>query len=339
MKLYRFITGKIPFVLIFVSGILLLQQSIFASTIAGTVYDNKRNSLIEVDIELLDDYYRLISRTKTNASGRYEFGGLSDGRFTVRVLPFRYDLVDESALVEIATVTSVSNQVGNTYITQDFYLTPRKGGLADTETGVVFAQDVPKEAKKIYETAAKDLAGRKTDEGIAALRKAINDFPDYFLALQSLGKELFTKGDYGEAVQILMKAAEVNPKSPTTFYYMGYSLVKLKYTKAALIPLNQALLMAPSSVQVLYVLGMAEVNEGKYTDAEKHFLQAKKLSKTDIPDIHWQLAQLYGNDLKKYKEAADELELYLKAGKFDEKQKDKFKKVIADLREKAKKSK
>ena len=329
--------NRITFILFVAANILLLSPKTSASTISGFVYDNKRNPLIEVDVELLDDFYRLINRTKTNASGRYEFGGLNDGRFTVRVLPFRYDFADESALVEISTITSVSGQTGNTFITQDFYLTPKKGSLAEAETGVIFAQEIPKEARKIYEKAAKDLAGKKTDEAVDGLRKAIDIFPDYFLALQSLGKELFVKGEYGESVQVLLKASEINPKSPTTFYYIGYALVKLDYTKAAIIPLNQALLLAPASAQVLYVLGIAETGEGKYIEAEKHFLQAEKLSRANAPEIHWQLAQLYGNHLKKYKEAADELELYLKAGKFDARQTAKIKEVIADLREKAKK--
>lgn len=329
---------KILIVFVFAFGFLLLPQAASASTISGIVYDNRRNPLIEVDLELLDDYYRLVSRTKTSASGRYEFSGLGDGRYTVRVLPFRYDLIDQSALVEISTVTSVSNQIGNTFMTQDFYLVPRKGSLADAETGVVFAQDIPKDAQKAYENATKDLAKKKTDEGIAGLRKAVSISPNYYLALQSLGKELFIKGEYGEALQSFIKASEVNSKSPTTFYYMGDCLIKLNYNKAALIPLNQALVLAPTSIQVLYLLGVAETSEGKYADAEKHLLQAVKFSKVSVPDIHWQLAQLYGNNLKKYNEAADELELYLKAGKFDDQQTAKVKKLIAEMRGKAKKA-
>lgn len=336
MKLQNYIIGQMSFILFVGSIIFFASQEVSASTIAGIVYDNQRNPLGEVDVELLDDYYRSINRTKTNASGRYEFGGLRDGRFTVKVLPFRYDFADESALVEITTITSVSGQIGNTYLTQDFYLTPKKGTLADTETGVVFVQEVPKEAQKVYGEAVKELIRKKTEDGIAGLRKALSIFPNYYLALQSLGKELFAKSEYGEAIQILLKASEINPRSPATFYYMGYSLVKLNYTKAALIPLNQALLIAPSSVQILYILGIAEMGEGKYANAEKHLLRAEKLSKADVPEIHWQLAQLYGNDLKRYKEGADELELYLKAEKFDEQQTAQIKKVIIDLREKAK---
>lgn len=316
---------------------LLISQQTYASTIAGFVYDNRRNPLVEVDVELLDDYYRLINRTKTNASGRYEFNGLKDGRFTVKVLPFRYDFTDESAMVEIANVANVAGGQSNSYMTQDFYLSPRKGSLAETELGVVFVQEVPKEAEQLYTAALRDFSKKKNTEAIIGLRKAIAVFPNYYSALHSLGKELFLKGEYGEALQFLLKAAEINTKSPTTYYYLGYALIKLNYNKAAIIPLTRALFLSPSSVQVLYLLGIAELSEKKYAEAEKHLLQAKKLSKTVIPDILWQLAHLYGNNLKRYKEAADELESYLKAGEFDDTHKSKVKKIIAELREKAKK--
>lgn len=335
MKSRQFIDRRNIFLFGFIFAVLFLSHNAFGSTISGMVYDNQRNPLVEVDIELQDDLYRMIARTKTGVGGRYEFGGLRNGRYTVRVMGFRYDFNDQSIEVEIAAINSVPNQDANQYVTQDFYLVPRKGSLTETELGVVFAQEIPKDAKKLYDDSIKDLGKKRPDEGIDNLKKAVAAFPKYYSALQRLGKELFIKGQYGEAIQVLMKATEVNPNSPTCFYYMGYSLYKLNYTKAAVIPLRQALVIAPSSVQVLYALSLAESAEGKYLDAEKHLLQAKKLSKVGVPEIHWQLAQLYGNNLKKYKEAADELELYLKAGKFDDEQNTKVKKIIIDLRKKS----
>lgn len=329
----RFVRSKsIPYPCLLLLS-LLIFHNIYASNISGFVYDNKRNALPDIDIELLDDYYRLINRTKTNGSGRYEFGGLRDGRFTVRVLPFKYDLQDSSAMVEVTTINSIPGDQGNTYMTQDFYLIPKKGSLMDTELGVVFAQEIPKEAEKLFKDSIKDLSKKKNEEGISGLRKAISIFPNYYLALHTLGKELFQKQQYGEAAQLFIKASEVNTKSPTNYYYLGYALSKLNYNKAALISLNQALLLAPLSTQVLYVLGTVEEAEGKYTEAEKHLLHAKKLSKVSSPDIHWHLAQVYKN-LKKYKESADELEAYLKSGNFSEEHVAKVKKVIEDLQKK-----
>lgn len=314
-----------------------ITQSAAASTIMGAIYDNQRNGLVDVDVELLDDYYRQIARTRTTAGGRYEFGGLVDGRYTVKVMAFRTDFMDQSAMVEINTST-LKGSMGNQFFTQDFYLVPKKGSLAETELSVVFVQEVPKDAQKTYETAVGNLSKKKADEGIAGLREAVRIFPKYYLALNRLGRELIVKKEYGEAAQLFIRSSEVNPKSPMSFYYLGYALSELNFNKAALVALNQALTLAPASIQVLALLGNRERLEGSFEIAEKHLLQAKKLSKTDNPDIHWELAQLYGNNMKKYKEAAEELELYLKAGRFDDAQIKKVKKIISDLKEKAKNS-
>lgn len=313
------------------------QNVLAANTIMGVVYDRLRAPLSGVEVELLDEYYRLLRRVRTDSIGRYQFGGLNNGNYTIRVLPFQYDLQDQSQYIELQAISARPGEQGSTFITQDFYLQPKKGGLAETEIGLVFAQDIPQAAKKIYDKALKDLASKRTTEGILGLNEAVKLFPNFYLALHRIGKELFKIKKYQEAVPFLIKAAEINPKSATSFYYLGYALYNLgkEYNKSAITSLNQAQILAPSSTQVLYVLGKVERSAGKYDDAEKHLLQAKKLSKVSIPEIHKELAQLYADNLKKYKEAADELELYLRASRLSRQDEEKTKKIISDLRKKA----
>jgi hypothetical protein len=329
----RSIFGVLFFLLIF-----FLPHNAQASTISGIIYDKQRNPLSEIDVELLDDLYRSYQRTRTDGAGRYQFDGLSDGNWTVKVSPFRYDLIDQQQPVEIKTLTTTGSGNGNAYMTLDFYLLPKKGSLAESETGVVFAQEIPEEAKKLYDKAMNDFSGKRVNEGILGLNKAIGLFPNYYLALHRVGKELFILKKYQDAVPFFFKAAEVNPKSATSFYYLGYSLYNLgkDYNKSALAALNQSYTLAPASTQVLFVLGKVERAAGNFENAEKHLLQAKKLAKVSIPDIHKELAQLYANDMKKYNEAADELETYLKNNKLSEDESKQMKKIISDLREKAK---
>lgn len=332
------IRNRIFFGIIFFSLMLFLSQSTFGkSTISGTVYDKQRNALSEIQIELLNDYYQMIDRTRTDGSGRYQFSNLGDGRYSVRVYAFRYDLEDQTLPVEINT-QNIRGGEGTGYFLVDFYLLPRKGGLAETELGVVFAQEVPQAAKKLYENALDDFSKNRTTEGIMQLNEAIKIFPDYYLALYRIGKELFIMKKYNEAVPFLFTAAKVNPKSASAFYYLGYSLYNLgkEYNPSAIASLNQAYTLAPSSMQILYVLGKVERAEKKYEEAETHLLQAKKISGGNVSEIHKELAQLYADDMKKYKEAADELELYLKASKLNGEDQKNIKKVISGLREKAK---
>lgn len=324
--------------LIFVlSFLFVLFQNIAAqSTISGTIYDKQRNTLPEIEIELQNELYQTINRAKTDGGGRYSFGGLKNGRYFIRAFAFRYDLEDQTQEQEIDT-QSIRGGAGSGFFLLDFYLLPRKGGLAETELSVVFSQDVPPEAKKFYEKGVQLISQNKAKDGIMDLNEAIKIFPNYFLALHRIGKELYMLKNYKDAFPFFFKAAEINPKSANSFYYLGSSLHHLgkEYNKSAMASLNQALLLAPASTQVLYILGKVEREEGKYEEAEKHLLQAKKFSKNPIPEIHKELAQLYANDLKKFKDAADELELYLKASKLSDDEEKKTKKIISDLRAKA----
>lgn len=310
-----------------------------ANTIAGFVYDRARNPIPDIDVELLDEFYRLLpnGRRKTDAAGRYQFDGLPDGNYTVRVFAFRYDLQDQSQYVEIKSISALPGQTGSSFNPVDFYLEPRKGGLRELELSVIFAQNVPKEAEKVYKKAIDDLSKKKADEGFAGLQESIKLFPNYYNAIYRLGMELLSRKQYVDAALAFVKAADINPKNPLLFYYAGYALRSggEKYYKSAFTALSHALTLAPGSTPVLLQLGIVERALGKFSEAEKHLLHAKKISPTRVPEIQKELAQLYANDLKKYKEAADELEQYLKASKLSDADEAKTKQLISDLRAKA----
>ncbi len=65
----------------FVFLFFLSQNVAAANIISGTIYDKARNPLADIDIELLDEYQRLISRQKTTSSGRYEFVVQNSGNY------------------------------------------------------------------------------------------------------------------------------------------------------------------------------------------------------------------------------------------------------------------
>jgi len=329
------ILGGIFFLLILFSA----QHISAANIISGNVYDRQGNPLNAVDVELLDEYYRLLQRVRTDAVGRYQFSGLNNGNYTVRVLPFQYDLQDQSQYVEVQAISARPGDPGSMYVSQDFYLQPKKGGLRDAELSVVFAQEVPKDAKTAYEKAVNNFSKKRDNMAFDDLKTAIEIFPTYYLALNRFGMELFLRKQYIESFQVFMKSVEVNPRSAESFYYLGFSFYNLgkDYNKAELTSFNQALILAPASPQVLWMLGKVERRAGKFADAEKHLLQAKKLSTYKVPEIHDELYHLYSEDLKKYNLAADELELFLKATKLNDNDEMKVRKSIADLREKAKK--
>ena len=74
-------------------------------------------------------------------------------------------------------------------------------------SGAVFVQEVPEQARKEFERGSELL--EKTDqrrEGVETLKKAIEIFPLYFAALELLGTEYVKQQEYEPAIPVLTKA-------------------------------------------------------------------------------------------------------------------------------------
>lgn len=322
-------------------ALLFLSTSGFAvNIISGTIFDKARQPLADIDIELLDEYQRLVpnGRQRTQSSGRYEFGVNNSGRYFIRVYAFQYDLVDETREVNVASVSMPGQGPGSSYNLEDFYLQPKKGGLRDAELSVIFAQDIPKDAKAAYDDGVEKLNKKQFADGFAQIKKSIEIFPKYFNALSRYGTELFIKKQYQEAAAMFFRAADVNPKSATSYYFLAYSMDSMssEYKKAARVAALEALKLAPASSGVNLLVGRIERKLGDYSASEKHLLQAKRFANSPVPQIHMELSQLYSNNLKKYKEAADELESFIKSSKITGEEETKMRSMVAGLREKAK---
>lgn len=159
------------------------------NSITGFVFDASRNRVPDIQIELLDEFNRTISRGKTDGSGRYNFQRLNVGRYAVRVMTVATNFEEQTKEVEVVS-SRVSGLGGSSTTQLDIYLRTRreaKPALAKSE--VVFAQDVPPEAKRLFQNGVSDIKDKRVDEGIAKLKAAIQIYPDYFLALENLGQE------------------------------------------------------------------------------------------------------------------------------------------------------
>lgn len=301
--------------------------SAIGSTIFGTVYDNRQNGLASVNVELLDQYHSLKQHTMTDGVGRYTFEGVTDGNWYVRVLPFRYDFDEETQAVEIYTISQVSNRPGFTTQVADFVLSPRRGTLAAAQAEVIFAQEIPPDARKSFEAGVKASKKGKQDEALVDFQEAVRIFPDYFVANHFLGAIYFDKKDYEHAAPPLMKAAQINEKSAVTLYYLGFSLEKLNYHKAAIVALKAAAILTPASPAIFTALGSAQRMERDYDEAEKSLLQAKKLLKTENSEVYKELAAVYG-ETKQYEKGIQSLEQMLKSGTFSDADTAKIKEQI-----------
>ncbi|MBX7171368.1 MAG: carboxypeptidase regulatory-like domain-containing protein [Pyrinomonadaceae bacterium] len=328
-----FATVAFLFVILWLADNSLAQGN---NAISGFVFGLENKPVPSVTVELQDDLNRMISRTETNGAGRYNFSGLGRGRYNVKVFPIGTGYQEQLREVEITGI-GMSGSGGAETVQQNFnlQLKPNSTAVANLKNNVVFAQDVPKEAQKIYEKAIDDLKDKKREAGIAELKQSLEIFPTYYLALERLAKEFIEQQDYKNALETANKCVGVNDKSYECWYVIGYSDYKFKNSEEAAQALEKAVLILPNSVNAYFLLGVNQRQIGKFEAAEASLLKAKKLTATPISDIHWHLALLYTNNLKKYKEAIQELELFLKA-KPDFDETEKVQNLIQRLKEKLK---
>jgi Tfp pilus assembly protein PilF len=308
------------------------------NAINGVITDTSNRPLNRIRVELLNDVEMAVTQTYTDPAGRYSFRNLSQGNFIVKA---HTDGIHLGQSIRVSLYQSRSGGGGH-YEQLDIVLKTRdevRGPAVPSNAGAAFAQDVPDAARKVYERAVRQLENSKqTEQGVASLKEAISIFPDYHLALERLGVEYVKLRQYEDARGVLSKAKEVNPNGASCLYVLGVAQFNLRQFQEAVESLNRSLLLAPDSPNealTRFYLGLALWKAGKDSDAEPHLKKSYEIGGNAIPaDVHMHLAQFYSNN-KHYKEAADELELFLKRTP-DARDTEKIKDLIKQLRAKSK---
>jgi Tfp pilus assembly protein PilF len=310
------------------------------NAITGHVFNETGRPMSEIYVELLNELDITVSQVRTSASGRFEFTGLIEGRYKLRVRPLGTDYLPQMQEVVVANVSAAGGGTGGEIRQVDIYMRLRPEVTAGPfyAPGTVFAQEVPEEAKKLFTKSIGELRAKKEAEGFESLKRALELFPDYYDALDRLGGEYAVRGNkekrYFEAARVLLtKAVEVNPKSFSSTFGLGFSQYHLGLTKEAVENLQRAVDLYGKSPSAYLWLGIAQKRAGKLSQAEASLKRADTLSKGKEPDAHWQLANLY-NEQKRYAEAAAELEKFLKA-RPDARDSEKIKQLIVELKQKA----
>ena len=303
------------------------------SSIMGIVFDPTGKPLEKARVELMDDVYSVLRTFRTTGTGQFAFRGLSPGVFNIRVIVESGEYAEQTQRVELISLNRGDAGLSRDIRQVDFYLRPKNAAKPPTTgAAVVFSQSVPEDAEKRYSKAVDDLEKNKSQEGMEGLKAALQIFPDYYLALIKLGEEQVNLAQFEEARTLLARAVKVNPRGYEGFYWLGIAQVGLKHLPEAIESFRQALLQNPSSINAALWMGMALRRSGKLEEAEKQLNLAKQLAPKPIPQIHWEMALLY-NHQKRNREAADELELFLKAQP-DSRDSEAIKKLIKQLREK-----
>jgi len=283
-----------------------LSQTVYE--VEGTVYGPDGKVLVNVVISLQNHAGVQIDQDITKTDGRYRFAGVIAGTYYLSAKP--PDRTVQTVVQKIELINSGVNISNFSRERLDFTL--KSATTPIPPPGTVFAQVVPPEAEKVYQTAVGTISKGDKDSAIKDLKKAVEIFPTYFLALQQLGLLYIDVEKDEQAIEPLTKAIQVNAKAANSHLGLGMAYVNLDRLEKAVPELNAAINLDPRLFRAHLFLGMALITQGKLDEAEKLLKQAYTIGgPKQASAAHLYLTSIY-NTRKEYQKAIDQLEAYLK---------------------------
>lgn len=305
--------GRSHIILLFAVGLLFAggSRTVVAQTIydvEGAVYGPDSKGMANVVMTLETQMGVQVDQDITKSDGRYRFAGVVAGVYYISVKPADAAFQQQRQRIELINSAVDVNNFSKERV--DFSL---KAAVNPSPViGTVFAQAIPPDAEKEYLSAINSISKGDRDAGIARLKKAIQVFPTYFLALQQLGLLYVENEKDQQAIDPLMKALRVNPKSAQSHLGLGMAHVNLDHLEEAVSQLSMALELDPRLFRAHLYLGMALITMGKLDEAEKSLKAAYSIGgPNQARAAHLYLSAIY-NTRKEYQKAINELETYLK---------------------------
>ena len=268
----------------------------------------------------------------TDQDGVFRFNNLPPGTYTV--------VVEGGKDYENSRETITVEPIGGARVSQVNIILRAKIDA----NNAAFA-GVPKAALEAYQKAT--AAAQKSDFKAATqfLIEAVAAKPDFALALNELGTAYEKQFQWSKAAETFAALVKLKPTDPSAQTSLGIALYnegaelysKKQYEEAEKIfngcetALREAIkLKSPNPSVPHYYLGMMLIKFKSYDEAQKELELAISSGGENLAQAHKMLGGVYIST-KKNKEAADELEKYLK---LEPKAPDaeKIKQTISDLR-------
>ena len=276
--------------------------------VEGTVYGPDGKVIPNVTMSLQNHAGVQIDQDITKSDGRYRFAGVVAGTYYLSLKPTETTLQPTVQKIELinsgASITNFSKE------RFDFSL--KSVVNPPPVAGTVFAQAVPPDAEKHYQEALSAISKGDKNGAITTLRKALQTFPTYFVALEQLGLLYIDLEKDEQAIEPLTKAIQINSRAAKSHLGLGMAYVNLDRLEQAVPELNAAIALDPRLFRAHLYLGMAFITLGNLDEAEKLLKQAYAIGgPKQASAAHLYLTSIY-NTRKEYRKAITELEVYLK---------------------------
>ena len=219
-------------------------------------------------------------RTMPAPDGSFEFRGIPEGTYSVRVTTLNGNLICE----RYESIHSFSDQLT---------IKIPKRNTPEPISGLVsyarLKNPPPAKAKRAFEKALKYTDAGKPEDAKKSLEEAIRLFPKYTEAYSNLGVILVRTGKKEAALECFEKAMALGPDSAILQTNYAFVLKALGRRDDALKAANRAVELDASYARGQYMLGSMLAERSETADqAAAHLRRAVE----EVPQAHLNLAQL-----------------------------------------------
>jgi Flp pilus assembly protein TadD len=275
----------------------------------------------------------------SDINGNFSFRGLIAGNYTIvieggdnfetareRVYIDPYNAAPAPGVRLVPVARPMNVQV---------YLRAKGTTEAHTKPGVLNAAlaNVPKPAVEEYDKGLEFVGRGDTVKAIEHLKRAVELYPNFGLALNELGVQYMKKGEFDNAGEALTKALQVAPEAPEPSLNYGILLLQQKKFPEAEKQLREAVKKNDNAFTGHLYLGITLIHFKNLPEAETELRKAITLGGEKASQAHYYLGGIYWQ-VGKLREAADELEMFLKLEP-KAANADKLKNTIKELRSKS----
>jgi tetratricopeptide (TPR) repeat protein len=215
-----------------------------------------------------------------------------------------------SATANVTPSIDFSDPFSETRVRLAFDSEPAPRGAAPASNLVPISQlRIPSKAIKEFERGQKALKSGDNLASAEHFQKALEIYPDFLQAHNSLGLRYVQRGEFEKALTEHQLALSLDPRNSQTHEDLALVLVSLNRAPEAETEARQALELNPQSVCARYVLGRALIAQRRFSSEAMENLRQ---SENAFPNASLVLAQIHFS-AGRTEETVTELRQYLRA--------------------------
>ncbi|MEW6130906.1 MAG: tetratricopeptide repeat protein [Acidobacteriota bacterium] len=230
----------------------------------------------------------VIGRQPTTNNGRYRFLNVQNGE---------YDIVVQVENDEVARIRVRLMELRPTDVRQDIALEwrPNVGRKNPSASGTVAAVSynrLPANQSK-FDKAMEAIDKKRNDEAMTLLKEIVTDDPKDFIAWAGIGTLQSKQDKNGDAESSYLRALQEKPDYMLALMSLGKLRIAQKNYDGAIEILTRAVATPPPSAEANHLLGECYLQIKKGSKAVGYLNEAIKLDPVGKADVHLRLATLY----------------------------------------------